>query len=444
MRKNFFGGLPGAALVFAIVLAGCEYNGPSVNKIADTVMGRLELDSYSASMKDLADYGKLTVVKDIQKWKQTDAAYTLEVNTAEHESFKLPYFNTITWEDDGDADIKRSDFIVTLARKSDGKTAVLSFTFTNAANPKKTIKGSLTVTTVYTSLEGVETLNEFFEKALSYGLSDNANLTTGKPVSLWGQTDAAYTITAENSVDVYFPSSKVPVLYDVGNSKWEKALIEWKPPAVDSGLTYKILPGGYFSLPIGDIFYTYESGSDDEERRLELSTDSATEKQAVLNFRVTRGDQSISGTVTVKIRKAEPTPPTQEELEQEALQNLRIGFDEIFKVSGNYVLTRYIDKDITAFGQTDVSYLITIKGGSDQNDGENSYTPLNLRKTGLDSMNNVAWTTKTANYAAVLVTADDPLIKIYDGMTGTAAFDFTYTYSAGKTVKGTVTVAVVE
>jgi hypothetical protein len=473
----FVGRIFSIALVFAMVLAGCEYNGPSVDEIsdavkgkqpttggiADTVMERMELSNYSNQMNNLTSFGKLTIGKGIQAWGQTDVAYTLVVNTAERQSFNLPSTTGLTWEGNGTADVKRSDSLITLAEKSNGKTATFNFDIANAVDPLKPVKGVLTITTSYDSdTVGVANINEFFEKVLGYTFIDNYNsvndianfaLTTNTAITRWGQTAAAaYTITADvyelETARIYSPNS-APVLYNQNNYNWDNASVEWKPPVLGdvtaqmnsgypSGINY--IGGNYLSISnYNGIYY-------------DLSTDSTTAKQAKFEFRITRGEQTISGTVTVNIKKVTKTSA---QVEQEQLESLRDTFNNNFN-NPNYssyqggVVTSFIDKDITAFGQTDVLYTIAARGSNSQydyNDGDFIYySYVNLPYVyGYDASDNwvnfLTWTTKTANAAVVL---SGTSLKVYMGKTGAAEFSFTYTNPANKTVKGTVKVTVLK
>jgi hypothetical protein len=469
----FVGGILSIALVFAMVLAGCEqaYNGPSVDEIsdavngkqpttgdiADTVMERQELSNYSYQMNNLASLGKLTIGKGIQAWGQTDAAYTLAVNTAERQSFNLPTATGLTWEGNGTDDIKRTDSLITLAEKSDGKTTTFNFTIANTVDPAKPITGSLTITTNYDSdTVGVAVLNEFFEKVLGYNDNytnkiANFTLTTNTPITRWGQA-AAYTITADiyewETARIYSPNS-APVLFNQNRWEWENASVEWKPPVLGdvaaemnngapSGSTYI----GGNSLSFNSYSGTYYN----------LSTDSTTAKQAKFEFRITRGDQTISGTVTVNIKKVTKTPAQlEQEAEKEQLENLRDMFNDSFRSSSNLgyyggVVTSFIDKGITAFNQTDVLYTIAARGGTYYSEwnsvtGEDDYYGyVNLPYAYSGS---ITWTTKTANAAVVLGEQyGNEALKVYTGKTGTAEFSFTYTNPGNKTVKGTVKVTV--
>jgi len=170
-QKYLFVGIFGILLIFMMVLAGCGYDGPSADEIANAVNGKLndpntdeiaftvweqsELRECSHIIEQLVSSGRITITKGIQAWGQTDAAYTFSVNTAERTSFYLPdvYYNndslTLKWEGDGNDDVKRSDYNnITVSDKSNGKTANFNFTFTNLVTAK-TVKGVLTVTTVY-------------------------------------------------------------------------------------------------------------------------------------------------------------------------------------------------------------------------------------------------------------------------------------------------------
>jgi len=452
-----------------MVLAGCEYNGPSVDEISDSVVGKMNdptageitdnvferqgLLAYSNSFEQLANYGKLTVSKGIQAWGQTDAAYTLAVNTAEREGFNLSSNSAFTWEGNGNADIKRSGNSITLAEKSNGKSASFNFTITDNVT-KKTVKGALTITTNYdNSTVGVSNLNEFFEYVLSYGLDyDTATFNTVKPITQWGQTDAAYTITADTyntySIRIYSPNS-APVLFDQNSYDWEKASVEWKPPVL--GDLTASFGSGYpssESLYIGGnrVYLWNYSGI-----YYELSTTSTTVKQAKFEFRITRNDQTISGTVTVNIKAVTKTPEQiQQETEKAQLEYLRSNFNSSFSLSSNNisygyggVISRFIDKDITAFGQTDVLYTISVKGGNDNYDYNNgNYVYYSFISLPTSYPSTITWTTKTANAAVVLDGGTQ--LKVYQNQTGTAEFEFTYTYTFGGTVKGSVKVTVVK
>jgi hypothetical protein len=510
-QKYLFGGILSAMLVFAMVLAGCEqvYNGPTADEIADavrgkqptadeiadavkgkqptadeiadavngrqptaddiadTVMERQILSNYSSQMNNLASFGRLTIGKGIQAWGQTDAAYTLAVNTAERQSFNLPSISVLTWEGNGTDDIKRSDSLITLAEKSNGKTAAFNFTIANTVDPSKPITGSLTITTSYDGdTVGAAVLNEFFEKVLGYTSTDsnvnniaNFTLTTNTAITRWGQTAAAaYTITADiydgETVRIYSPNS-APVLYNQNNYSWENASVEWKPPVLGdvaaemnngspSGDTY--IGGNSFSF--GSFSGTY----------YDLKTDSTAAKQAKFEFRITSGDQSISGTVTVNVKQVTKTPA---QLEQEAekmqLEQLRgtFNFDPNYYGYEGGIVTRFIDKGITAFGQTDAAYTIAVRGGTSQYGYDEEYNEVYYGYVTLPSMydysastQRITWETKTANTAVVL---EDPeysesgkRLKVYTGGTGAAEFSFTYTNPAGKTVKGTVKVTVLK
>jgi len=457
-QKLLFAGMFSIGLAFMLVLAGCGYDGPSVDEISDAVINKQkpgpsaddiaetaldkgELREHSKKIEELASWGKLTVTKGIQAWGQTDAAYSLTVNTAECEFFLLPDHNDLTWDGAGNADIKRIDNFISLAEKSNGKSAIFNFTITNFVT-EKTIKGSLTITTSYdVSTLGVANLNEFFEKVLSISsLGDDSTVfTTTTPITRWGQTDAAYTITAENEVIVRFPRLTAPLI-NVGY--WKDALVEWKPPTVATELTSQLLTGDQTNINIGNNYYYYYYNY------LYLSTDSTTERQASLSFRITNDDQTISGTVTVKIKKVVKTP-TDAELEEAALKELREEFSSSFSPTSNSyyyasVLTSFAEKGITAFGQTDVSYLITVCGDSYYHDsdstGQYSYLFLPCIYDN-NYTNQITYTTKTANTAAVL---DGNYLKVYENKSGTAEFNFTYTYSSTKTVKGTIYVTVVK
>jgi len=459
-QKHLFGGILSMALVFVMVLTGCEYNGPTADEIADIVMERQELSYYSDQIKNLTSFGKLTIGKDILAWGQTDAAYTLVVNTAERESFQIG--GSFVWEGDGNADIKRSDFLITLAEKSNGKTATFNFTIANVVDTAKPIKGSLTVTTSYENATvGVANLNEFFEKVLSYNTNNIANftLTTNTPITGWGQTtNAAYAITAdiydEETARIYSPNA-APVLYN--NYNWERALVEWKPPvlgevAAEMDNSYPSFLG---STHIGGNYLDFSNYSG---TCYDLSTDSTIAKQAKFEFRITYNDQTISGTITVNIKKlTKPPVQLEQEAEKEQLERLRDTFNSCFWINaGSYhgsVITRFIDKGITAFGQTDVLYNIAVRGSqyySEWNYVTNEYDYLGYvylpsMYEYSTSVKQVIWTTKTAN-AAVILEDDyyEYCLKVYTGKTGTAEFSFTYTNPSNKTVKGTVKVTVVK
>jgi len=467
-QKLLFAGMFSIGLAFMLVLAGCGYDGPSVDEISDAVINKQkpgpsaddiaetaldkgELREHSKKIEELASWGKLTVTKGIQAWGQTDAAYSLAVNTAERESFSLPDHNDLTWDGAGNADIKRTDNLISIEEKSNGKSASFNFTITNFVT-EKTIKGSLTVTTSYdNSTVGVANLNEFFEKVLSSGLDDDsAVFATNTPITRWGQTDAAYTITAENDVSVNFPGIIAPIIFDSNSWNWKSALVEWKPPTVATGLTSQLYYGNNYNINIGNHSFYYPRSE------LYLSTDSTTERQASLSFRITNDDQTISGTVTVKIKKVVKTL-TAAELEEAALKELQnVFFNSFFPSYSSYnayILTSYAEKGITAFGQTDVSYLITVRGGRYDNDNyydeesneyieTGNYGYLELPYIYDNNYNNkITYNTKTANAAAVL---DGSYLKVYENKSGAAEFNFTYTYSAAKTVKGSIKVTVVK
>jgi len=471
-HKHLFMGIFSIGLIFMMVLAGCKYDGPSADEIADTVNGKLndpsadeiaetvleqiELRECSQYIENLTSFGKLTVTKGIQAWDQADAAFTLTINTAERASFYLPnvYNNTgfpyntvevlLAWEGTGNSDIKRSDYRISIMEKANGKTANFNFTFTNMITAK-TIKGVLTVNTIYDhNTVGIDNLNEFFVKVLSSFDADDvtSKLTTDKPITNWGQNDVSYTITAENSVNVCFPTLKAPILYDNDFSPaWKSVLVEWKPLTVPTDLTSSSDTEDDSYVYIGnnyDEYYSYNKSI------LTLSTDYAAEKQVILNFRITNDDQTITGTVTVKIKKVTPTPPTAADLEEQDLKDLRkefkINFEPYYhNYDSNFTarLTCYIENSITAFGQTDVSYLITVRGNTGYSDSDGSYSTLNL-----PSMSGgITWTTKTSDASVVLSGSS---LKVYNDMNGIAEFNFTYTYSPTKTVKGTVKVTVVK
>jgi len=490
-QKNLFMGILSIGLVFLMVLAGCEYNGPSVDEIAngvvkkspsadeianavdgklndptadeiaDTTVERNEVRSYSQSIEQpLASSGKLTITKGIQTWGQTDVAYTLAVNTAERESFQLPTISygqaTLIWEGAGNADIKRSDTYIVLADKSDGKTAAFNFTITSKIDTAKTIKGILTITTSYdNSTVGVANLNEFFEKVFFYSLDeDTVTFTTVKPISSWGQTDAAYTITADildewDYVSIYSPNS-APVLYSGDSNGWNNASVDWKPPVLGDLSTDIISgsPSGSTYIDGQYLYFNYYGGT-----QYNLSTDSATAKQAKFEFRITRGNQSISGILTVNIKRVTKSPEQlKQDAEKEQLIDLRNSFNSSFSASysswNGGVVSRFIDKDITAFGQTDVLYTISVRGSSssydyDADTGSNIYYGTVSLPT---YPSTITWTTKTANATVVLTDGSygEKILKVYTGKTGTAEFNFTYANTDNKTVKGSIKVTVVK
>jgi len=449
-QKHLLWGILCMGLVFMMALAGCEqeYNGPSTTEISDMVWERSDFENFSSTFESLVQYGKLTVNKGIKAWGQTDAKYTLVVNTAERGGFSLPWLDNSTcnmeWEGDGNDDVKRTEGYVTFAEKSDGKSAVFTFTITNPIT-EKTIKGSLEVKTVFdASTVGIANINEFFEKILSYDLNDDsAKFATDKPITVWGQTDAAYSITAEvysnyDYVTVYSPNS-APVLYN--NGWWDDASVEWKPPVlgdVTASIIAGTYPGSGYGYPYiwvgGNEIYLY----DYKGTAYALNTDSATAKSATFGFRITRDEQTISGTVTVNIKRGTKTA---EQLEKERLENLRQSFDSSFSPSAyNNVVSKYIDKPITAFGQEDVLYTISVRGGDDYSDENGDYDTIYLPYA--------TWTTKTAAATANVVVLDGSQLKVYQNKTGTAEFSFTYTYTpvggTAKTVKGSVKVTVVK
>jgi len=470
-QMRLFGGISGIALVFVMVLAGCEqaYNGPSIDEISDaviskqpkppipptpdeiaeSVMDRQDVASNSRWLKDkLESLGRLTVTRDIQAWGQTDAAYTLTVNTAERASFNLDDSSVLTWSGNGNDDIRRSGNVITLAEKSNGKRADFGFTITDTIDQTKTIKGTLTVSTNYdNSTLGTANINVFFKKVLSRKKDDNDNktITVNIPIDRWGQTDVAYTIDAENEVYVYFSTSEAPVLYNRDTKEWDIALVEWKPPVVASGLAYEIR---YYKPADEDINgdkFTFDRSY------FRLFRDTADGK-AELNFRITYGDQSISGKITVNIKQVD-TELSPAEKEKMALEKLRSDFDAAFEplvyydLSAAAVLTRFIDKGITAFGQTDVLYFITVRGGGKTGDDDGNYyapLPLPIMKDN-EGENFVDWAaTGVTSNAVVLDKTFDPVLNVYENRSGTADFSFTYTYSPGKTVKGKVSVVVLK
>jgi len=522
-QKHLLLGIFSIGLVFMMVLAGCEYNGPSVDEISNAVIkkqkpvptvdeiadavidkqtpgptadeianavdGKLndptadeianitversEVRTYSQNIEQpLASSGKLTITKGIQTWGQTDVAYTLAVNTAEHEYFQLPTISygqaTLIWEGTGNADIKRSDTYIVLADKSDGKTAAFNFTITSKIDTAKTIKGALTVTTSYdNSTVGVANLNEFFEKILKYSLGyDTTTFTTVKPIASWGQTDVAYAITADvlsdsDYVRIYSPNF-APVLYDQNYGDWFTAPVEWKPPVLGDIAADISNASLYGNIYIGgnNLYLNQYSFME-----YDLYTDSTTAKQAKFEFRISRSDQTISGSVTVNIKKVAKTPEQiQQETEKAQLEDLRYGFYDSLKPTNSYnfsyyggIVSRFIDKDITAFGQTDVLYTISVRGGTNSYDYDDDtgnyiyYGTVNLPSIGeyddsWDWIEFVTWETKTANSTVVL--ADNyngkKILKVYTGKTGTAEFNFTYTNPDGKTVKGSVKVTAVK
>jgi hypothetical protein len=432
---------------------------PGVDDIADTIMERQELSNYSSQMNNLASLGGLTIGKGIQAWGQTDATYTLAVNTAERQSFNLPSISVLTWEGNGTDDIKRTDSLITLAEKSNGKTTTFDFTIANTVDPAKPIKGTLTITTsYYGDTVGVVVLNEFFEKLLGYNDNytnniANFTLTTNTAITRWGQTTAvAYTITADiydgETARIYSPNS-APVLFNQNNYNWDNASIEWKLPILGD-VTAEMnngSPSGYTYIGGNYLNFSNFSGT-----YYDLSTDSTTAKQAKFEFRITRGDQTISGTVTVNVKKVTKTPAqVEQEAEKAQLEQLRDSFTNRFNPN-YYIVTRFIDKGITAFGQTDVLYTIAVRGRqeySEWNSVTNDYdyySYVNLPYVyGYDASDNwvnfLTWTTKTAN-AAVVLSGDS--LKVYPGKTGAAEFSFTYTNPANKTVKGTVKVTVLK
>jgi len=428
------------ALVLAMVLAGCGYDGPSVEEIADTALERQEVSYISQQMKQLLQpCGKVTIGKDITAWGQTNAAFSVTVNTAElfvmqTNGYYLPnngdLYNEydVKWEGAGNEDITLEDAVDYLwfKDKSDGKTADFNFTITDKVDTTKIVKGSLTVTSSYdASTIGVENINKFFEDVLRSNI-EYGELTTTKAISQWGQTDAAYTIAKDvlnyGNVTIYSPKT-APVLRD-NNWNWTKAEVEWKSPVIPADITAYISSGN-----------SYVNGCDYDYVSYSLSTSSTTAQQAKFEFRITSGDQTISGVVTVNIKKVTNT----EQLEEDNLKSLRSSFDYSFdpRIGGyndNGIITKYIDKGITAFGQEDVLYTITVRGDSDDIDGDgNYYSTISLPYS-------PTWTTKTANAAVVL---SGTSLNVYQNKSGTAEFSFTYTYNS-KTVKGTVKVVVVK
>jgi len=214
-----------------------------------------------------------------------------------------------------------------------------------------------------------------------------------------------------------------------------------------SGSTY--IGGNY-------IYFSSYSGT-----TYDLSTDSTTAKQAKFEFRITRGDQTISGAVTVNVKKVAKTPEQiKQEAEKAQLESLRDEFKSRFSPNpSSYnggVVSRFIDKGITAFGQTDVLYTISVRGGTNNYDYEynsdtGDYDYIYYGTVNLPSINGyndsgswtnfVTWDTKTANAAVVL---SGTSLKVYTDRTGTAEFSFTYTNSDNKTVKGSVKVTAVK
>jgi hypothetical protein len=464
-RKLLFTGIFSIALIFMMVLAGCGYDGPSANdianavdgklndptvdEIADTVLEQTELRLCAQFIEDLAYCGKLTIVKGIQAWDQADAAYTLTVNTAERTKFDLPHtvYNTVEvllgWEGAGSGDLKRSDYHINIAEKSNGKSANFNFTFTNMITAK-TINGVLTVNTIYDhDIVGINILNEFFMKVLSsFDINDfTSKFTTDKPITKWGQDDVAYTITAETNVDVCFPTIEVPILYDNDSVEWKSALIEWKPLALPTELTSE------FNTESDTVHIThYPYGYNYVKNILTLTSEISTARTVTMNFRITRDAQTISGTVTISIKKGDTVIPSEEQDRRE-LEQLRNVFYEMLRPEyypesseDTYRLTCYIDKSITDFGQTDVLYLITVHGNKGDNDGENYYSYLDLPYMS----GKITWTNKTTNSAVTLDSSSDPYLTVYNNRSGVAEFNFSYASSVTKTVKGSVRVTVVK
>jgi hypothetical protein len=436
---------------------------PGVNDIANTIMERSSVSNYSAQIKNLSSYGSLTIGKDITAWGQTDAAYTLTVNTFVRTTVNLPSIQGVTLEGDGTDDIKRAGNNITLAEKSNGKTAAFNFTIANTTDAAKPIKGVLTVNTVFDDVAAVSNINEFFQKALGYkdttypdGVNNIANftLTTGKAIASWGQTDAAYTITADifdgQTARIYTPRT-TPTLYNGGS--WPSVDVEWKPPVLAADLTATMnnySPSGQTTIGGNSLYF-----SDYSYISYYLSTDSTTAKQATFDFRITSGDKTIGGRVTVNIKKVTKTPAQQQQeaqaAEKAALEQLRNTFADRFRA--NYysydggIVTSFIDKGISAFGQTDVLYTIAARGGQYNYEYDENSNTVYYRWVDLpyyvyvnSEYTYVTWETKTANAAVVLDSGNNRL-KVYTGKSGTAEFSFTYTYGT-KTVKGSVKVTV--
>jgi hypothetical protein len=454
-RKLLFTGIFSIMLIFMMVLAGCEseYDGPNVYEIADTVLEQTELRICAQFIEDLTAFGKLSITKGIQAWNQNDAAYTLTINTAERTSFDLPrsVYNTVevllAWEGTGNSDIKRSDYRISITEKADGKTAAFNFTFTNMIT-SKTIKGVLTVNTIFDhTTVGVIVLNEFFSKVLSsFGTGDyTSTLTTNKPITNWGQSDVAYTIDAKTNVQVCFPTIQAPILYDndIGvYGDWKSVLVEWKPLTVTSELTSS------YTTDDDDIHITHYSVNYSYKKSIiNLTSDLGTSRQVVMNFRISNDDQVISGTVTINIIKGTSNELSPAEKDRIELQSLRDEFylrlQPLYNISSStdtYRLTCYVDNSINNFGQTDVLYLITVRGNSGGDDGDSvKYSNLDLPYMS----GAVTWTTKTSDPA---VSLSGSTLKVFNNKTGIAEFSFIYTSPASstKTVKGTVKITVVK
>jgi len=471
MKKSLLGGILGLALVFALVMFASCGGGPGADSIAISAADRLELNQIARDLeRSLLKYGKLTYETPLENWEQDDAAYTLEINTAERDSFSFPYLSNyiyggniisgeFEWDGDGNTDLKRDGSDVKWEKKSAGKTATFTFTYADVIKETKTFKGTLTINTVYDlSTVGVNALNGFFENVLANS-SKKVTITTVKAISAWGQTDAAYTIDATINDSDYirvFTPLNAP-LVNINNYWAKKATIEWKPPIFSANLTASIgnqSQYGSFWIPGGGVQannYSYVS--------YDLSTTNAAAQKAEFAFRITYGqqDQVLSGTVTVNVTYVKKT---QAELDEDYFESLVNIFHYNFKPNESNlsynggVVSCYIDKDIEAWGQTDVVYTISVRG---------EYTTLS--EWDPDAGDSGDWVTNTYPYAIVnlpypnvvwagagvanTVELSGNILKVYQNKTGSADFTFTYTYSPGggvpaRVVKGTVKVTVVK
>ena len=415
-----------ASVILAMVFAGCEqpYNGPSTDEIADKVYKTSLIEGAKTIIPSGLEWsGEFTTVKAISAWGQTDAAYTLKVNNAQTKDIELPgvYGSYSTaWEcpspteDAGMWELNGRQYIWVSDKKTGFTAADFTFTITYTGDSSKTVKGKLTVQAEYNA-SSVPVPSSLVSKFKDEAYLNNSDAVTD--IATWGQTSAELTLAStRGSAYLSLPSSLD--FYENGQS--QSARVEWKTPA---------------SLPAGLSASVYSSGGSSSYN---LSTSSETQLSAEFPFRITSGANSelqVSGKITVKVSYQEPDPA---DLEKAYVEDLRSSFLNL--VRDPAVVALYEDKAIAAISQTDAKYSITVKYSNGYYSDENgNYVTLYLPNGSA-----VAWTgADPANNAAKLDASSNQL-KVYQNKSGTAAYNFTYTYAANKTVTGTLDVRVIE
>lgn len=434
------------AAAAAIVFAGCqEYTFPTADEIGASVaehqkegpsaedIGTSVAEQQEAAQNaqqlgqlnygfvdQLDNYGTVAEDKKIQEWDQTDAAFTLTVNSAVSTSVPLPS-SGYKWDGPKTGDIKLNNGYVTIKAKSENQQAEFTFTYTNANG--KTAAGTLTVKTMYDAGEagiaddngysGLKSRFEEYERLLQEGVTANT------PIARWGQTDAAYTVTVTSGgYTAYLYRS-----FNFGSS-YTQARIEWKPPVIPAGVT--VTPSNNSS------YSTYQ-----------LST-SATDVQTIdFEFRITNQSdttQQISGKITVQLRFSLA------EQETAALQALSNQLSNFLNNNSSYALTFWNDTPASGWGADNVKYTAQV---SSQYSGDYYYIYLlsNPSLSFAAVTNNLSW-----SYTGTAITGIDTSylssrqlrIDNYNlpNAVNTIEIPFTYTFEANgdgaaqKTIRG--------